>query len=143
MDRSLKYLQWENLQKLCFFGLSVSGERKLCLSFWVLLLIAKCWWCSLQLSNCVAGILHTKTCWMCWKRSIVIKSKMSFTRNDRMVMSRKKSYVFAAQFKILLMCWSMVNETVETFVRVSKLYLLVLSFILSISLDFIFFYFIF
>ena len=33
----------------------------------------------------------------------------------------------------------MVNETVETFVRVSKLYLLVLSYILSISLDFIFF----
>lgn len=31
----------------------------------------------------------------------------------------------------------MVKETVETFVRVSKLYLLVLSYISSISLDFI------
>lgn len=83
----------ERIYKNCVFLDWVLVVKENCFSFCIMLLIAKWWWFSLQLSNCVAGILHTKTCWMCWKRFIVIKSKMSFTRDDRMVMSRKKSKV--------------------------------------------------
>lgn len=64
--------------------------------FCFVLLIAKCWRFHLQLPKYVGFLPPIKTYWswmMCWKTSIMIKSKMSFVRNGRDVRSRKKSKV--------------------------------------------------